>query len=471
MNRGRRLLAMLLLPVLLLCAGCGKGAEAPELNTAGDSWYCGFGLRQIRLPETEEPLYIAGYHNGREITEVRDFCQARAVWLDTGGDGVLLIGIDCVALDSGAVAGIRASLADLPGCAGILVYATHTHAGIDTLGLWGPVAMDGKNDDYQQNLLKAAEEAGREAYANRTAGTLRYGSVDTEEMYRDSRDPQVYDSKLYQLHFQPEKDGPGLRMYFYGAHAEALRGGNRRLSRDYPGLLCDGVTEATGDHTMFFPGAIGGLIMTKAFEAGADAGPGAEANLLTTGEKLVEYALSIRQERSLEPRLRLASTEFTVALDNPVFLLYRLLGILDNRAVKAESATGYGVRTELSLLMLEDVALGLIPGEIFPELVYGGSLDPAKDPVPLAKLAQERGIGTLLIVGLANDEIGYIVPPSDFRVHEQLPYLERSPDDKGEDHYEETNSVGPGCAEQVAAAFVKALETLDLRATVGADTY
>ena len=460
---GALCLVLAILSLVLLCSGCKEQNDREALlllESEGAQWYCGFGVSTIELPENDDPLYIAGYNNGKEISEVRDLCQARAVWLDTGAEGVLLIGIDCVALDSGSVAKIREALADVPNCAAIQVYATHTHGGVDTLGLWGPVGIDGKNSGYQQNLIKAAEAAGREAVAGRTGGTLYYGAVDTAGMYRDSRDPQVYDSNLYQLRFSPESGNPGLRMYFYGAHAEALRGANSRLSRDYPGLLCDGVTEATGDQAIFFPGAIGGLIMTKAFVPDADSGPGAEENLLITGEKLVEYALSIEQEVAVAPRMKLSRVEFTVALDNPVFLLYRLLGILDNRAVKAESATGYGVRTELSVLLLDKIGLCLVPGEIFPELVYGGSLQQEMDPTPLAKTAEAYGVEQLLVVGLSNDEIGYIVPPSDFLINEQMPYLERIRDSKGEDHYEETNSVGSECALEVANAFEKALQAL-----------
>lgn len=76
------------------------------------------------------------------------------------------------------------------------------------------------------------------------------------------------------------------------------------------------------------------------------------------------------------------------------------------------------------------------------------------------QIAGEYGIDTLLIVGLANDEIGYIVPPSDFLLNEELPYLSRVVDYKGEDHYEETNSVGYHCADAIALAFREALDAL-----------
>jgi len=439
--------------------------QVQTLQDAGDTWYFGFGSREI-LPDenSDEPLYIAGYNNGVEITDVLDYCQARALWLDAGGEGLLVIGIDCVALDSGAVQQIRDRLADIPGCAAIHVYSTHTHAGIDTLGLWGPTMVDGKNDAYMEALFMAAEDAARDAAANRKAGSLFFGQRETVEMYRDSRDPQVFDANLYQLRFEAADGSAGLRLFFYGAHAESLRGSNTLLSRDFPGILCDDVAEATGDDTMFFPGAIGGLIMTREF---IPADIRAERNLTLTAQKLVDYALSITEdeERLLAPNWKLGRTQFVVPMDNTGFWLYKFLGILHNHPVPANSATGYGVETELSVVMLDELALTFIPGEIFPELVLGGEYgDAAKEnenPEPLKVIAGKCGVDELLIIGLANDEIGYIVPPSDFLLNEKLPYLEKTMDYKGENHYEETNSIGPECAPVIAEAFKAAIQSIN----------
>lgn len=463
----KRLFAAVLCVIILALSfvGCSEeGKESMYYTSKGEKWYFGFGKRQIVPDETSsEPLYIAGYNNGLTITGVLDLCEARAVWIDTGNKGVLIIGVDCVALDHGTVTQIRAGLKDIPNCAAIHVYATHTHAGPDTLGLWGPTAVNGKNSAYMQRLILAAQEAGREAAGNRQPGCLYYGKVKTEEMFRDSRDPQVYDENLYQLRFAGE-NGDGLRMFFYGAHAESLRGSNRLLSRDFPGLLCDGVTEATGDQTMFLSSAAGGLIMTKEFVGNIRLG--AKRNLKITADKLIEYALSItpESERLLQPSLKQSAVEFTVPLDNPVFLLYKTLGILNHQSVEAESATGYGVISELNVVMLGDVAVAMIPGEPFPELVQGGNYGDTNpegiNPTPLQQIAQEMGVETLLTVGLCNDELGYIVPPSDFMVNPEKPYLERIKDQYGEDHYEETNSVGPRCAEKVEDAFRSALAAL-----------
>ena len=65
----------------------------------------------------------------------------------------------------------------------------------------------------------------------------------------------------------------------------------------------------------------------------------------------------------------------------------------------------------------------------------------------------------LLIAGLANDEIGYIVPPNNFLLHEIAPYITTPEDDaRGENHYEETNSAGYRTAHCIAAAFESLLE-------------
>lgn len=76
------------------------------------------------------------------------------------------------------------------------------------------------------------------------------------------------------------------------------------------------------------------------------------------------------------------------------------------------------------------------------------------------KIAAGYGITEMLIVGLANDEVGYIVPPSDYLPNEKTPYLEKTMDSRGENHYEETNSVGPECARAIAEAFEAALLNL-----------
>ena len=446
----KRTLLLFLIIFSLLFTACG--GKPTVFSSEGESWTMGFASMEILPPN--EPLNIAGYNQGVKITGVLDYQRASAVWMDTGGDGVLLIGVDCVGLSSGTVAKIRKCI-DLD--AKVFVYSTHTHAGIDTLGLWGGIGVDGKNEAFQNRLIDAAVAAAEMAYENRTAGKLYYGKVPTENMYRDSRDPQVYDENMYILRFAPES-GSGFRIVNYAAHAESLRGDNTLVSRDFPGVMAGIIKERTGDDMLVIPGAIGGLIMTRVLCEGEF---DAQENLRLTGEALAEYALSDYREEELPPRLLTASTKFDVPLDNTVFLLYRFLGILDNPARPGDGETGYTLTSEMALLKLGSVTFALIPGEIFPELVYGGYFPESIElnPAPLGETAAKFGVKTLLIAGLANDEIGYIVPPNNFLLHEIAPYITTPEDDaRGENHYEETNSAGYRTAHCIAAAFESLLQ-------------
>ena len=451
------LLALLMILSCPLLSGC---SSAPVEPTA----FCmGFGSCEIALPETDGPLYVAGYHQGWEIEGVLDLQRANAVWIDTGDGGVLLIGIDCVGLSSATADSIRERLSGFcrrTGCTSVNVYSTHDHAGVDTLGLWGDVAMDGKNPAFMENLENAAVGAAETAYASRRDGELYFGTAVTEGMQRDSREPVVYDPTLYQFRFIPSDGTPGLRLVVFSAHAESLRGANRMVSRDYPGVMADEIRARTGDDVLFLPGAVGGLIMTSEQTEGEF---DAVENRDLTGRRLADYALSIDggdAEQMLPYELKTARVDFDVPLDNTLFMYYRFLGILGNEMGQGKGTTGYSLRTSLTVLDLGGRTLCMLPGEIFPELVTGEGLT-ENDPEPLTAVAARHGVDGLIVTGLCNDEIGYITVPSDYCVDESLPFIQEATDAAGRKHYEETNSVGRDAAYFIAEALDKALGQLD----------
>jgi len=449
-KNGEKLLALLL--TVLLLSGCRPVAE----KSPDRVFSAGFGNAVLTVPtDSDEPLYIAGYHNGWEITGILDEQQARALWLDDGVTSAVLIVVDCIGLSRGTVTAIRERLADFcsrTGCDSVNVVATHTHAGIDTLGLWGSVAMDGKNSDFTDILIDGAVRAAEAAYADRSEGSLVYMVTPTQGMQVDSREPRVFDSNLYQLRFVPDDQTQNeIRLFSFAAHAESLRGDNTLVSRDYPGVVCDTIKEETGADAIYLPGAIGGLIMTPVLIQG-DFDP--QENLRMTGKRIAEYALQEPvQSMVLEPALSVSKVEFETELDNTLFVYYQFLGILRDEVRRTLTGT-YLVETELTVLKLGEVALVMLPGEICPELVEGGEY--GTNPPPLRQIARKYGLEHLVVVGLANDEIGYILPPDDYLLDEELPYFREAEGD----HYEETNSVGVACSDDLVAAFEQAVQNL-----------
>lgn len=127
------------------------------------------------------------------------------------------------------------------------------------------------------------------------------------------------------------------------------------------------------------------------------------------------------------------------------------------------SKSGYALKSEMSYFEIDTLKMLLLPGELFPELAYGGYLTAElsaqgkgeeMNPVPLTRLAKDD---KLLLFGLANDEIGYIIPPNDFMLDEAMPYLEHAYDLHSRKHYEETNSLGPETADRIAEVFADIL--------------
>jgi hypothetical protein len=114
--------------------------------------------------------------------------------------------------------------------------------------------------------------------------------------------------------------------------------------------------------------------------------------------------------------------------------------------------------TEVNLVTVGPITMLSVPGEATPELSIGGYdgsrvnspvvdfLDPTNPNPPDVSLApagpywkEQMGGEYQWILGLGNDEIGYLIPPYDYELHPTSPYLIEADGD----HYEETNSVGP----------------------------
>ena len=102
-----------------------------------------------------------------------------------------------------------------------------------------------------------------------------------------------------------------------------------------------------------------------------------------------------------------------------------------------------------------DATVACVPGELYPEIANGGiARPPGADfniaPVEVPSLRELMPGRFTFLIGLANDEVGYIIPKSEW--DNEAPWLYGS----AERHYGEINSLGPETGPQVHAA-LKAL--------------
>lgn len=392
-------------------------------------------------------VYMGGYKQGQFVEGIYDSPYAKAFYLSYYGQEVLMISIDAIGITSDYVAKIRKGI---KAKCKVNVMSTHTHASFDTIGLWGPIGEDGKKDWLMDTLVECAVKAGNDALNNAKEGKLTYGKIKTEGILIDSRKPYVYDENLYQLRFIPSDESKATRMVFYGAHAESLRGDNTYLSADFPAYIAMNFD----DNFIFFNGAIGGLILTKTFHE-----PDMFENMLLTAKEITKYIKMIEEIPLTNKTLKQTTINFKIELDNIIYKYYKFLGILNQKVTRNIFTRKYYLRTEMSLLQIGGLNFVLIPGEIFYELVSGEYFINEdvfyKNPECLSSIGEKYGINDLIIIGLANDEIGYIVPPSDFMLNKESPYLNNVTDRYGENHYEETNSPGLDTAYKIASNFEK----------------
>ena len=111
------------------------------------------------------------------------------------------------------------------------------------------------------------------------------------------------------------------------------------------------------------------------------------------------------------------------------------------------------VQSEIGWLRLGELEAAAIPGEIYPELVLGKVQDPADPAADFPDAPIEPGIYAQMkaphkmLIGLANDELGYIIPKRQW--DEKAPFCYG----RKQAQYGEVNSLGPETAPLICGAF------------------
>lgn len=426
---------------------------------------------------TRQRVYMAGYGaKGRRPKGVHDPLYARLVVLSDGGKTVAVVGLDLL----GYTRNDTEELRRLSGFTGpdryLFVAATHQHSGPDTLGLWGPLpGLSGVNKRYHRQIKDKIAIALREAQTRLEPVTLE-GSVkaiDPTGICKDLRNPTVIDPDLGVARLVGRGGRTVATLVNYACHPEVLGKTNYLITADYPGPLCHDVEDALGGTCVFLSGAIGGLLSPDTeredfFETHR------------VGAALAAKAVAQSKApavRDATPALSWKSEVFLVPVENPRYLAF-LPALTFGHELRERSGRPLPdwrafplalrhvlgllppekrpwVETEVSVVDVGPLRLLGIPAEIFPELVIGGYdgrfkfkwplVDPQNpDPPDLSKapkgpyLKQLMGRPLRFVVGLANDEIGYLVPEYDFKRKDNLTLLPRLPGH----HYEETNSIG-----------------------------
>jgi hypothetical protein len=423
----------------------------------------GFGRRVIN-PDLTEAVWVAGFAHGRKATAIHDDLFTVAGVFEDGTTRVGLIAVDAIGLFHDDVIALRRRIPKEWNLTYTIVTTTHNHSTPDLLGLWGPTPLQsGVDPAYKELVLSKSLEALGDATKALAPAELRTYelALSPAGLVEDTRKPEVYDASLRVLLFREAGGEKTLgSVVTWASHPETPWSKNTEITADFPGFLREGLEHGLqpghktlgglGGTHLFVNGAVGGLQTTSPRVAvrdplGADVFEEAShAKSRALGYTLAKRILEAVRSGAQTPRTKLGigieAKTIALPVANPTFLAAPILGVLDRGHVKL----GY-MRTEVALVTLGNVSMLCIPGEIYPELVNGGierapGGDYDVDPVEVPPLRELMPGGTKLVFGLANDEIGYIIPKSEWDQVPPFIYGSTKP------VYGEINSLGPNTA-------------------------
>lgn len=436
----------------------------------------GFSRHTINpdLSNPKRPVWVAGFGQNRAATGSHDDLWAIAAVLDDGHTRLGIAVLDAIGMFHDDVIAIRRALPPDLKLDYVVVCTTHNHSTPDLLGLWGPSPFrSGVDPAYRQQVLETTVRCLKEATA--ALRPARMGLLEipmpVEGLVADTRPPIVFDPDIRVMLFLDATNDTVLgSIVGWANHPETPWSDNRELTADFCGYLRDALAEGVvvegrrvldgvGGVHLYINGAIGGLMTTHPGTVVRDPFSGEELKQPSHAKaRAVGWQLASRIRPHLNDAAARAVAHAPIAirartieipLANRGYLAAAILGLLDRG-----HSSWMRIRTEVALITVGEASIACVPGEIYPEIVNGGIEHPAGadfdvEPVEVPPLRELMPGRVKFVFGLANDEIGYIIPKSQWDEKPPHPYgAKRSP-------YGEINSVGPEAAPRVHAALAE----------------
>jgi hypothetical protein len=267
----------------------------------------------------------------------------------------------------------------------------------------------------------------------------------------------------------------------FGNHVELLWDRNFELTADVAGWARRGLDRGLdydgalykpglGGTTLWLTGNIGGLITTLPEisvldpQSGQSIAKPSQQKARAQGYQVAEAVLEARASGSFErvaaPRVSVVRREIQVPVSNWPLVLAGTLGVLDR---DLDLRWGYDTDSEVALVRIGELWLACVPGELYPEIAVGGIENPPGAdykiaPVETPPLRSAMRGRVNMMVNLANDALGYIIPRSEWDENEPWIY------GAGEPSYGEVVSAGPDTARVVHRALMKVFATANAEA-------
>ena len=428
-----------------------------------------------------DAVWMAGFQNKRAAQRVKDDLMAVTVVIDDGQTRIGIISADTIGLMRKFVLSVREDVPEDWGLDYIMVHATHNHEGPDTQGLWGSGFLkSGVDDLYMEQLKKDFLSTLKMAIDNLEPAEMSLALIPTNPLtpIKDKRKPIVIDDDIRAILFnRPDGSIIGSLINF-GIHVELTWDKNLELTADVAGYLRRGISEGIyyddllvraglGGTTLWLTGNIGGLMTSGPTDPIYDpvlkkmltkpSHSKARAYGYSLASSIIEAYHSGDFEQSPKPSITVDTTEIELGIENFMLSLGTLLGVIDADLKFSLMQPFIRYLSEVAFIQLGDATITGIPGELYPEIAVGGIENPmgadyVMAPQEVPHLRSQFPDKLNLMVNLANDSIGYIIPKSEW--DEDAPWIYG----ENEETYGEIVSLGPNTAPIIHENLVKLIE-------------
>ncbi|MBI2119954.1 MAG: hypothetical protein HYT97_10080 [Elusimicrobia bacterium] len=415
---------------IVLLAGASKEKITPTIETFSD--INENGKYDLKEPFTDlnnngswDPVWLGGNQNGRFALGVHDDLWAKTLILESNQTSLILISLDLIGFLFDEVNSIQTAISEKWGIPAeqIFIASTHNHSGPDAIGLWGE-SGSGKNSEtlsfVKAQILKSVETA----IQNKKKAKIVWGKTEYSNPIQDARPPTILNDLLLSFRVEDEQGLTLATIVNYSMHAEVLNEKNRLVTADYPGTLTEKLEKHFGGVALFFAGDVGGMQTPKVFFH-------TFYICKKIGESLAkEVILSLKQGKSVPiETLRVKQETLLLPIENPKFLEAMEKGIFGStKNLLKESDGKLFIPADIGFIQIGPAQFVTVPGELFPEL---GQV-----------LRNEMKLEYKFLIGLCNNEIGYIVPEEDWNPN----------------GYEESMSLGQKTGTMIISSLLKLIK-------------
>ena len=433
-----------------------------------DQYAAEYGLTQ---EQRDEAAAILKERYAADILNVRTVC------LDDSRGKVLISSVDCIGMTNESQHEILRLVDEyckengIDDILSVNVTATHTHSGIDTLGIMQCVGqvIDGSlikaifsgdkvtvpDAKYMDFLYRTIADSMISAYENMEDGELYFskqdsvieytdeqGNEQTANFFCESNDAVDFISEIYKMTFVPfNKDAKETVITNFATHPEKVGVSSAEeltptISADFIPYMEQQINASYGDegcNFIFINSAIGSFIkmkfgtMNEVYRLTYEGGDNPlfdttyENRSMRYGIVIGDFIAAMDKGEKVDPILNVKTTNIAIKCDNPII---RLLAIvrMTNNVILTDSENNVYTATSVGYMEIgSHIKIFMCPGEMNPEVIH----------TPDHMLSSEYSItredfqygpltdyfaedDTVLCFGLMNDMAGYIDPDNDY---------------------------------------------------------